>query len=1003
MHWGQAGADEIARKEREDAEKVDEVEITYIDPANGSVCRRQVFCDPEDWQDRYQARLLVSSELVNSLTEASGIWFQRFRGIHRRLEDSRIGYYYELWNLRKLVQKLTDYEVSQQAKVATQAKEELIPDVEKRLDLEKKVYEVCPVHFFMPDLYLDCWTREMLRKATASYREELKAEIHSINEKIHLMGGGTWRQILGYFIKRGEDPMTMARGLLDAIEDPLYRREIINTMTNGLQDLYDELVLKLEVIQVEASDRTKREMDMRLLEQKQREEMIKLRKQMAKDREELEQPGFEEPPEEDDKEEVAAAQAVMFEKKDETMKLMMMELRKLKAAFQEQQAQMEKDCDPEATQKLEEELAELERRAKSHRLRTEKFVESQERTNERIEKIDEKVAAQAELQDALRQKLSKISNVNPAALKLKKLEREMKELQREEKKVKASMAEPNNRIKAMRVQLRVLYKKLGWDWDQSDSEDESDGKEKPYWQRRKLAVNGFLPFNQSDFLFAEQVHHSRRTVAYSNTMKLDQKSQILEQMKAKRQQVGAANKTPRSLILAGDEDHVTLFGADDQSRDPIDPVQRAITAARERLAAMPGGDARDSRAETPCWQRAQREQERASRQAELDRLLLLRESFEGQLQQCVECFVDLLPQSGSLGDLRSRLSDTLVKLRRLPEDPQNWQAQELERELEDTCTTLQYMIEEAITYGDEVNPISAAMMHSVKFSELRTRLSEVLQSEHEMRHALQAVGSRPREFPQQSESLPPSPSGLGPASPSSGSSPRLRGQTAPGGSNDDGSEGGISTLVVEAPLKLPPHLMAQTSPLFCGGKQSKKDTRKKVDFGFRPDGGGEESVENWSLFKVSKGSTSTSGFGDSISTGLGLTTTSGFLGDKMRKTETKLRRQRAAVDCDFHEYMSQTRQMSQGAWNTASAPSLSKSESAFFAQEKKKHCPNLPKLVHSKSLMNNTAAAGFPAKGDMLGSWAKSPPQTTLRKSTSVTVPASYFRSTAPVNAFAKW
>lgn len=231
-------------------------------------------------------------------------------------------------------------------------------------------------------------------------------------------------------------------------------------------------------------------------------------------------------------------------------------------------------------------------------------------------------------------------------------------------------------------------------------------------------------------------------------------------------------------------------------------------------------------------------------------------------------------------------------------------------------------------------------------------------------------------------------------------------------------------MVVEAPLKLPPHLMAQTSPLFCGGKQSKKDTRKKVDFGFRPDGGGEESVENWSLFKVSKASTSTSGFGDSISTGLGLTTSSGFLGDKMRKSETKLRRQRDALDCNFNEYMSQTRQMSQGAWNTASAPSLSKSESAFFAQEQKKHCPKLPVLVRSKSsmastgfpvkgashtastgfpVMNNTASTGFPAKGDMLGSWAKSPPRVTLKKSTSVTVPESYFRSTAPVNAFAKW
>merc|ERR1719460_3588306 len=116
-------------------------------------------------------------------------------------------------------------------------------------------------------------------------------------------------------------------------------------------------------------------------------------------------------------------------------------------------------------------------------------------------------------------------------------------------------------------------------------------------------------------------------------------------------------------------------------------------------------------------------------------------------------------------------------------------------------------------------------------------------------------------------------------------------------------------------------LQAQSTPLLIG-RQPKKDLRKKVDFGFRPDGAGEDSLENWSLFKVSKASTVTSGFGDSVSTGLGLTTSSGFIGDKMRKTETKVRRHRAAVDCDFHEYMSQARQMSEGSWHSASAPSL---------------------------------------------------------------------------------
>merc|ERR1719378_933542 len=93
-------------------------------------------------------------------------------------------------------------------------------------------------------------------------------------------------------------------------------------------------------------------------------------------------------------------------------------------------------------------------------------------------------------------------------------------------------------------------------------------------------------------------------------------------------------------------------------------------------------------------------------------------------------------------------------------------------------------------------------------------------------------------------------------------------------------------------LKLPPRLLAQTMPLL-GARQPKKEAPKKVDFGFRPDGAGEDSLENWSLFKVSKASTATSGFGESISTGLGLTTSSGFIGDKMRRTESKMRRHKA--------------------------------------------------------------------------------------------------------------
>merc|ERR1712096_233920 len=108
-----------------------------------------------------------------------------------------------------------------------------------------------------------------------------------------------------------------------------------------------------------------------------------------------------------------------------------------------------------------------------------------------------------------------------------------------------------------------------------------------------------------------------------------------------------------------------------------------------------------------------------------------------------------------------------------------------------------------------------------------------------------------------------------------------------------------------------------------------------MGFGFRPDGVGEESLENWALFKVSKGAgargdTGTRG-GDGTSTALG------FFRDKARLTESKARHHRAAADRDFTEYMNQTRQGEEAMWRSSSTPALS--------QTAKKKWPSLPQLV----------------------------------------------------------
>jgi len=1035
-------------------EPVNEVEITYIDPVSGQVCQRPVFCEPEDWKDRYQARLLVSSDLVNSLSEAVGIWGNRFKQVHHRLEDSRMGYYYELHSIRCHLVKLQDYGNQNAQKAADALKKKQEEDRQKALaegrkpeeveepEEEEKPKEVCPVHFFNPEVYLDSWTKERYQIAIKTFRAQVIAENAVIQEKINLMGGGTWRQLLSYFMRKGQDAMELVHGCLHHIDpESGERREITNTMTNGLQDLYDALLEQLKSLEAENQDMQKRQGGMLEIEERQRDGISKAGKQIMDSKKELrEAVVFVEPEIVETAEEVAEvaeAQAVFFEAKEGNLKEYMAEVRRMRKLLEEWQARQAAEVDEESIKALEAEKAEWRKKAQLLNAKAENLNDKCEGVESKVQALELQAKAQMEKVSELKENLAALGPVeNPGAVLYAQLQKDMKRLDWEEKKIKVAINEPKDRLNAMRSQLKTLYQKLGWEWDMSDDEggdrqryggeeEEEDGDfdDRPYWLRRKLAANGFMKFDVKEFNYLETGFQKRRKKKLSKEKTGVEKTQIIARMKARRHQV-TDDKGTRSRELIVDEEEEAgpkMFGTDEPERDP-DYVERAITTARERLGSLPG--TREGLLETPCWKIAQRGQDREARQVELDRLLQLRQHFEAQLGECVECFVDLLPASGALGDLRLRLSETLGKLRHLPEDPAAWQAQEVEGELEQTCEALQDMIMEAISCGDQVHPISAAMVHSVKFSELRTRLFEVLQSEHDMREALKAFAGPGRRRLESSNGFSPNSSrGFTPHASrsleplSNSSSPRglIRGITAPA-SMDSSGETGASNLAMAGrgtpsvgelseSLKLPPRLLAQTTSLL-GGRQPKKDMRKKVDFGFRPDGAGEDSLENWALFKVSKASTS-SGFGDSVSTGMGLTTSSGFLGDKGRKTEQKARLQRPADDCSFHEYMSQSQQMSAANWRSTSAPSLVPGKGDPGG---KKNFPTLPKIIknaasvsRSGSLMSggssgNRSMPRISSQGDAyFGCWKERNPLPIPTPKFSAT--NAKFAATAPPNA----
>lgn len=1054
-----------------DDEEFQTVEITYVDPNSGSVCTRDVYCDRDDWKNRYQARLLVSSDLVNSLNEAVEIWAGRFKETHRRLTDSRLGYYYELWSIRGYLTRLFDF-ANQKEAVTQRPALDADDSVEDALDglepeeEDEKIVEVCPVHFFYPDMYLDAWTKDRLRIAMDSCKLALDNEILSITEKINLMGGGTWRQLLAYFLRHGHDPIEMVKDLMKAIEDPEEKKEIVNKMTDGLQDKFDELHALIEQLMAENQDQTKRQLEINLLEGKQRIEIDDILLKIKAMQKYLDAPGFVEPVQDEKamQEEVKQAQKQLFEKNEGSIKAWTQEVRRLRALLQDWRDKISESCDANVLTQLEDEIKEWKRKIRVVDMRTESFLEQRVESDSKTEEIQEKIEEERLKCEEIRAKLGALPPPNPMALKMKRMQREINQLVAEDKKIKKALAGPSTRIKAMRMQLKMLYDKLGWDWDLSDSDDDDDWENMPYWQRRKLAANGFLPFDARDFLLQEQAFKKRRKQKLENKGKKEQKTEWVAQMKAKRVSVigetmvpvppapeeeeeevgpilfGSAPQTPRdedeppkagqatlnwhsgvaavtALIkmskLLSNKDAATRRStivstrkslvSDNGARRSIlskkssivskratlisrgtitsagtdDPIIRAISSARENLSSS-----REVSVRTPRWLQAQREEEeREQRQIELSRLLQLRESFESQLRQCVECFIDLLPTTGALADLRNRLVDTLARLHEPPSDPPVWQERQLEKDLQSISEAFQ----EAIEYGETVRPISAAMVHSVRFRDLRHMLEDVLLNEQKMREVLgDSLEDQQQNAHSDSESSP-EPTQRSRQLLSSGSlqsSNMLDSRTFSASSKLHGAS---TSEELSESLRLPPRF--QTTSSFFNGK-SKKQFPKKVDFGFRPDGAGEDSLENWSLFKVSKGfgSTSLSGFGDTVSTSVG--PTSSTCSDKFRRTETKMRRHQALFDCDFHEYMSQASQRDNSPWQTASAPSLHTSGK----KNNKKSLPSLPKLI--KSATRLSGAPGKPLagiKGDGEGGWTHCPSR--------ISVPMKKLGAITPSNA----
>merc|ERR1719454_1996381 len=115
----------------------------------------------------------------------------------------------------------------------------------------------------------------------------------------------------------------------------------------------------------------------------------------------------------------------MFEEKEAALKAYIAEVRRLKALLAEWRARLEAECDMEALEKLKAEIKEWKRRRKQWELRTEEINGQADEADERIRKLIERIEKEKRTSGELKEKLAGFPNINPNALKMKRLEREI--------------------------------------------------------------------------------------------------------------------------------------------------------------------------------------------------------------------------------------------------------------------------------------------------------------------------------------------------------------------------------------------------------------------------------------------------------------------------------------------------------------------------------------------------------------------------------------------------
>lgn len=756
--------------------------------------------------------------------------------------------------------------------------------------------EVCPVYFYMPDYFLDSYEKHLLGVATETMKAELRRELKEVQRKIGMLGGGSWRAILRLLLKQGHEPQYLTELVMGTLrpefseEDAAKQRDTENLLTDGLRDVYDKLMREIEDFRFEKMDSKDRGWQVGKDIFNNQPVIADLLSTLDGLRQQLK------PATDDDRknhiQQLKEKAIKLWEGRSKSGKG---EVARLELSLKDWK-QRAASLDHEERQRLENWAKELKRKVALAYAKVRKTQAAADDMREQIRKLLEEIEEQKRRIAEQGEKQQQLPPPPPEALSFKRYERELLRYQESIARVKEILAKPLRRISLLRKAMKKMYRKLGKEWDMSDSEEEDPTI--PYWKRRQMAEDSLTPFDGPGVLHRENKMQKARRRQQSSALAAEKGQEAMLQMQAR--------KLLGDRILEDDEPLERSLAVGSSPVEP-DDLERALQRTRKRLAGF---------SRRPDW--AQDPLELRWRCARLVQLQQMRTMLEAQLRYCAEDFAATLPE-GAL--VRLKLDQLLGKLC-MPET----NAEDL-RLAEEITAELHDAIREAVGLGDEVGPVCLALKHSVAFGDVRQRLCEVWESQRQLKEELSAaIGDWVATWPssaakrlKKEESVPsPSQAELGARL----ASRRVRHRAASPADRTQplrtAGVGGVGRSV--------------------GGKVAARSpslgSRMEVDFGFRPDGMGEESIENWSLFKVNR----------LASSGLGAVQ-GGRLGEKPRHPRAMPDRG-GDRSRDFREYVSQARQSEeQSLWKCPSEPSL---------RTTKKGGTSLPELVNSRSLGNTS-------------------------------------------------